>query len=418
MAEDNILWQVDGTPCSGGMRAPWFAPPPPRSPDHVAIIGAGIAGLALACALGNCGIRTSVIEAGPQAMAEASGNPAAVVEPQVAISGIAKAFHEAAFVFARRYYEALGVGVFDPCGALHLPLTDAESGRFQKIVRHDKGEDPLYSIEAEGALSIQAAGLAFPPRLRDLLTGDIDLRCRTAVTGLEQTGGGWRLTGAAGEILRADTVVLACGMAAQTFGGRRALPLNARRGQISLVPATGALAGIDRILSYGGYLTPAVEGPGGRSHVLGATYDDADPADPDWRAVTSRSHAENRDKLMAARPDLALPGMDTWTGRTGLRAATPDQLPVAGGMVDEDAFLKAFAGLRNGVTRGPFPPVPYRPGLYVIAGLGSRGFVTAPLLAELIAAEITGAPAPLPRRLREAVHPARFLVRGLKRQEL
>ena len=47
-------------------------------------------------------------------------------------------------------------------------------------------------------------------------------------------------------------------------------------------------------------------------------------------------------------------------------------------------------------------------GLYVLGGLGSRGFLTAPLLAEHVAAQICAAPSPLPEAGRRIVQPGRF----------
>lgn len=393
---------------------PWAAPPASRNPEHVAIVGAGIAGLSIAHALTARGVRATVIEAGTDAMNEASGNPAGVLEPQVARAGTGRSLHETGFLYARRFYEALGKDAFRPCGVRHLAGSAEETARLKKIVSDDKGPDPLYEAGGDGVLDIPRAGLVFPPVLRGLLTEGIDLRSGAAVTALEQSASGWRLIGAAGEIMEADAVVLASGMAARTFTGARALPLKARRGQISLLPATDALAGMSQVLSYGGYLTPAVDG----FHVLGATFDDANPDDPAWRDVTSRSHEENRDKLFGIHSDLSLPDMSQWAGRTGLRATTPDRLPVAGGVVDENAFIDAFGALRTGAKDAVFPSVPYCPGLYVLAGLGSRGLATAPLLAEIIAAEMTGAPIPLPRSVRTALHPARFLVRGLRRRQI
>ncbi|MEX1148345.1 MAG: FAD-dependent oxidoreductase, partial [Sphingomonadales bacterium] len=185
-------------------------------------------------------------------------------------------------------------------------------------------------------------------------------------------------------------------------------------------------AGIKQVLNYGGYLTPAIADMAngendGRVHVLGATFADANPDHPGsdpgtgWRAVTSGRHRENLDRLMIAQPSLDLPPIGLWKGRTGLRATTPDQLPVAGGIIDRRAFIAAFAALSTGARMPEPPPVPYLDGLYVLTGLGSRGFTTAPLLAETLAALITGTPCPLPRPLCHAVHPARFLVRALKR---
>ena len=47
------------------------------------------------------------------------------------------------------------------------------------------------------------------------------------------------------------------------------------------------------------------------------------------------------------------------------------------------------------------------PGLHCLTGLGGRGLTLAPLLAEHVAATITGAPNPLPRDLQAAVDPRR-----------
>ena len=55
------------------------------------------------------------------------------------------------------------------------------------------------------------------------------------------------------------------------------------------------------------------------------------------------------------------------------------------------------------------------PGLFVLAGLGSRGLTAAPLAAEILASEIMGEPSPVPRYLQQALSPARFLKRGIVR---
>jgi tRNA 5-methylaminomethyl-2-thiouridine biosynthesis bifunctional protein len=69
------------------------------------------------------------------------------------------------------------------------------------------------------------------------------------------------------------------------------------------------------------------------------------------------------------------------SGRAAVRAATFDRMPAAG-------------------PAGP-------PGLYILGGLGSRGFTTAPLLAEHIAATVLSAPSPLPRSLQALAEASR-----------
>jgi tRNA 5-methylaminomethyl-2-thiouridine biosynthesis bifunctional protein len=70
-----------------------------------------------------------------------------------------------------------------------------------------------------------------------------------------------------------------------------------------------------------------------------------------------------------------------WQGRVSIRATTPDRLPVAGAVSDR---------------------------IYVCGGLGSRGMVTAPLLAEALAADICAEASPLDAAMRRAIDPFRF----------
>ncbi|MDD3838016.1 MAG: FAD-dependent cmnm(5)s(2)U34 oxidoreductase, partial [Phenylobacterium sp.] len=68
---------------------------------------------------------------------------------------------------------------------------------------------------------------------------------------------------------------------------------------------------------------------------------------------------------------------------------TPDRLPLAG-------------------------PAPGAEGLFLLCGLGSRGFAFAPLLAEHVAAQVAGAPSPLPAPLAAVVDPERFARRAAR----
>jgi len=85
---------------------------------------------------------------------------------------------------------------------------------------------------------------------------------------------------------------------------------------------------------------------------------------------------------------------------------------------DIEAFRDAYAGLQRN-ARQPVDRIgPYRRGLYVSAGHGSRGLTSAPLCAEAVAAAIAGEPSPLPRRLQRTLSPARFLIRRIIKGQL
>jgi tRNA 5-methylaminomethyl-2-thiouridine biosynthesis bifunctional protein len=102
-------------------------------------------------------------------------------------------------------------------------------------------------------------------------------------------------------------------------------------------------------------------------------------------------------------------------GRTALRAAIADHMPLAGPLFAADRIRQDFAELHHGRRPSTYPQAHWTQGLFILGGLGSRGFQTAPLLAEHLAALMTANPSPLAEDLSEAVHPARFLLRRLRK---
>jgi len=89
-------------------------------------------------------------------------------------------------------------------------------------------------------------------------------------------------------------------------------------------------------------------------------------------------------------------------GRVGWRLATPDRLPLVGGL--------PVPGHVGRIDQARF--IPRQPGLAVCTALGSRGIGWAALCAQVLAAQVSGAPCPLEASLLDAIDPARFLVRA------
>ena len=82
----------------------------------------------------------------------------------------------------------------------------------------------------------------------------------------------------------------------------------------------------------------------------------------------------------------------------GWRSLVPDRLPIVGA-VPAQAPAQRAEQVRFW---------PRHRGLMVLGALGSRGITSATLCAELIAAQLTGAPWPMEASLDEAIDPARF----------
>jgi tRNA 5-methylaminomethyl-2-thiouridine biosynthesis bifunctional protein len=144
------------------------------------------------------------------------------------------------------------------------------------------------------------------------------------------------------------------------------------------------MARLDRGISFGGYLTPALDG----RHDLGATF---------WRdrqmtvdaASIAAGHSHNLGLLAST---LGAPFGDDpaiFGARVSRRASLPDRRPIAG----------QLSGQLSGRLADR---------LFILGGLGARGFTTAPLIGDLLAGQILGRPVPLARSQWGAIQAARY----------
>ncbi|NQW11798.1 MAG: bifunctional tRNA (5-methylaminomethyl-2-thiouridine)(34)-methyltransferase MnmD/FAD-dependent 5-carboxymethylaminomethyl-2-thiouridine(34) oxidoreductase MnmC [Alphaproteobacteria bacterium] len=409
--------------------APWFDPPPPLPrPDRVAVIGAGIAGASLAGALARRGVPTRWFDRREGPAAEASGNPVGILMPRPTVRDTAAgALSAVALAYARAMAGASGIS-FGGDGVLELAVDDAAEAR-QAALAATGRLAPVDGQRVDASTASRIAGVALdrpglwfrgsgwvdPRQWTQAMAGGAPLLAGTEITGLDRHGLGWRLTHARGEAEEVDAVIVATG-AAMAFPAFEHLPLTPVRGQLSFPNATDASRRLRAVLVYGGYLSPMIEG----RHAAGASYDREGFDLTAWpQPVRPDDHTRIRDAMPGAVRRLMEGGFGVEIeGRASLRSTTTDQLPLAGPVVDPAAFRAAYARLTIDRRRTGGSPAPYMPGLFMLTGLGSRGLVTAPLLAELVVAALLGEPWPVERRVAEAVHPSRFLLRALKRQQV
>lgn len=400
---------------------PWFARAQAHTPARAVIIGAGIAGASVAHALQRRGWKSVVIDQGGALAGGASGNPAAVLLPRLTASpNLDGRFYAGAYRFLLAHLEALSFD-FERCGVLQLATDAQEAARQDAVAAQGPLPEPwvrrVDAAEASAiagvhvphsALHFPHSGWISPRALCAALTAESDVRLGQEAATLTYDGV-WRVRDELGEeIAQGEIVVLANAQGAARFAQTAGLPLLARRGQITLAPPTAASASLRTVLSYGGYITPAAQG----THNIGATFEDGDA--PDVRAA---DHQHNLGALADAVPALGT-GWDgaAISGRASVRCTTLDHMPMVGPIPARDSYLRDFADLAHGHPWARYPQATYLPGLFALTGLASRGMVSAPLAAEVLAAEICGEPWALERDLVTALHPARFIVRDLKRR--
>lgn len=415
---------------------PWHLP---NAPGHgsqtVAVVGAGVAGACVARALAERNFNVTVFEQGPEPGSGASGNDQGILYAKLSPKpGPNGDFNLLALQFAQRFYPAVCPEAVRFNGLIQLAQTEKEQQLQQQIVDQlsltatSPLAQPLSAQQASelAGVSLSASGLHFPRagwlRPRQVCAAllqhpNIHTQFATRVSHTEQINGQWQLTLAEeAEAPRTqvfDALVLCAANFNRKFTETALLPLKPIRGQVSFAQATPESERLKIALCGEGYIAPAahsVTAQGEKQHSFGATFK-LKQTDTDIRA---EEHRENLETLASLLPDVARTfAHQTLKGRAALRAATPDYLPMAGPLADWHCLESTYGGLRKNRKQLINRRTPYQPNVYVLAGLGSRGFTYAPLAAEVLAAWISGEVMPVSQDLVKALHPMRFAIRAL-----
>lgn len=432
--QPDLPWHID--------RARTAQTPASRSriAKQAAIIGAGIAGCTTARALADRGWQVTIYDRHGRPGAEASGNPQGIIYPRLSTqAAYLSRFNLAGLLFASRFYQPFWkgnsgsepAGPGQSSGVLVLPEKAADAETFKRIADNCKGCEGFVRL-LEGSALEQISGIKLAAKIGLYFPGLGWIKplavCRqlvnhpgitvetATITALEQDAdpGHWRLQSSTGTHT-ATTVVLAASNNSRAFELSRHLPLKPIRGQISMAPAGRQSQALNTVVCGAGYLAPADEQ---LNHSFGASYN----LDKLSTEVCPLDHQRNIDTLIETDPTLhpllgqVQPG--ELEGRAALRCSSPDYLPLVGPLPVFEDFIENYAELKRD-ARADIPlPGSYWPGLYVHCGLGSRGFTYAPLGAEILAAYICAEAPVLPNDLLKALHPARFIIRDLKRKRI
>jgi len=408
---------------------PWFQPPSSRSVSHIAVVGGGIAGTSVAAALARRGSQVTLIDRAGIASG-ASGNPQAALYVKLSIEpNLQSRFYLAALLYTQRWLARLDPerSWWSDCGLLQLAGEARDAERQSRFLNHyDLPSSVVSAVEppvattlahieiGQSALHYPQAGWVDPVALCRHLAATSGIEVRQAeLRSLRETGTGWQLQLDGGR-LNVDQVVFATGHASQDW--LDGLPLQSVRGQIStlaLPPRSESekTSRLERVLCANGYVMPARAG----AFTFGATFS---PNDDD-AALRESDHRHNLEELARTAPALAeqfagvSPGM--CGGRASVRAASPDKTPYAGPLPEADRWRVDYAALSRDAKRHLDHPGSHYPGLWVSTAHGSRGMVSAPLCAELIASRLYDEPMPLERELVDHLHPGRRIIADLIR---
>ena len=325
---------------------------------NITIIGAGISGLCTGYILHQAGLNVQILHDGHTPMDKTSSTPCALLDARPVNDDTPHAiYNKIAFKNAYTFYDSLSVDVWAKRGLIKFPHNQREANRFHKMLYGTKtlGSFDANEIEfidkkkASELLNINApsdglyfknGGAVYPHKIRDVLKQNLKISHATVLS-IKQHNDSYSIKTST-DTIKTDIVILATGHHINNLCPKT-MPHTITRGQIAVVDTLQSQPRMP--VSMSGYVIPTKDG-----YVLGAT--------------------SNRDDL------------DNTIRQSDFNTIGEKNAPITNTPVLINPIGKV--GFRSNPTNRIAWSVNIQKDLYVVGGQGSRGFINAPLCAEII----------------------------------
>lgn len=388
----------------------WHSSDNGRSGD-VLVVGAGIAGAATAAALRRMGRTVRVLSS--ELHECASEVPVAILSPRF----IKDTSPHAAFLTTSTAHalarQEIKSNLLDPSGLTLHPSPEMDEKRM--VATEAMLNWPTSWLRQDGkSQKFDKSGTVKSAEVLAALLDDIEMVSGT-VKQMQNHADHWSVTLTDGSKLKASNIVIAAGMGCKDIEATADLPIIANRGQVGIFDAEKLCELPPETHSFGGYLSPEYTDGGKTVRLLGSSFTKWPTSDTTWNVPRAEDRQHYIGRLNTATGSCISDDIEAEYQWIGLRATTSDHFPLVGPVPDWDAFKEHIAPYKYDTNIKLSGDTPYQKGLFVLTGMGSKGYQHAFLSAEVIASMITGTASPIPHDQEKVIAPARFLVKNTAR---
>ena len=408
-------------------KAPWFVVKSLKDNqkelfNRVVVVGAGLSGATTAYALAQAGFKVKLLESADEVASQASGNLAGTLHPLVTVDwNLRSQFYQLGYSATQRWLlpwlESNKIQG-DLSGMLQLAATPTMHERLlealERVPLPDNYAKWLESDAASQVLGVKThlpgmfypnSGWIYPKSVIEhcLKHPNIELVLSCEVNDFEKVDGLWKLETSQGNF-ETECLVFATGSLASKLHEKLKLPIRPVKGQVTHLSSNAVKNSLNVPITHKGYSSPTATD----AWVTGATFE----APSLTTELSDEAHHENIANVeQAVEGWLGVVSDDQMNGRIAFRPTTPDHLPVVGAVPNWDWVEENYLQQSHTHAVYRYPEMQYQSGLFVNNGHGPRGLMSVFLAAEWLMAEVQGEDASAPQTLRNACHPARFVIR-------
>lgn len=396
------------------MQKTWLKPYLNTQQKTVTIIGAGINGAYTAYYLAQHGYKVYIIDKNAAIADGASGNPQAIL--YYSSSGrdhLLDEMFDIGYIHTSKLVKQLLIedAEYKHCGSIHIANNPRLQKQQQNIINKQLNNFSLIQNKYneinnnyQDYLFDRDSMWIKPKALVTKLLNHPNIKriLNACVQKLVYIDNQWQIYYDQHTYLSTGNVVLCTGYELANFEQVKDIPITPNSGQISLIPKFN---NIDKILCFGGYLTPALDG----YHCLGATYHPNE-------IITKPNTLNHELNIKELNSIMSVPlefDLKSISGRVSTRGTTKDYFPIIGPATTYSLFKVSYHPLGYNPKLNLKIDCPYLPGLYLNLGHGSKGMLSGSFAGKLITQYITNQDAICSNQLREKVHPHRFWLKRL-----